>query len=165
MKRLSFFLIVTALLMYMIACFARAEENVPGIARFETVDLKGEPFDPSYFQGNEAKLILLNLWEPWCQPCVGEMPELEKLYENYKEKGLVILGVFRDNDVDFAQKVIAEYGITYPIVRYTADFEEYSSPYVPTSAFLAPDGTVYEDQIIGARDYAKWEILVNTYLK
>lgn len=165
MKRFCLLLVVFALLTCMLAAYSGAEEPVPGIVRFETVDLNGDPFDPSYFHANGTKLILLNLWEPWCPPCVGEMPELEKLYQDYKDKGLVILGVFRDDDVAFAQQVVDEKGVTYPIARYTGDFEEYASDYVPTSAFLLPDGTVLEDQIIGSRDYAAWERLVNTYLK
>ena len=66
----------------------------------------------------DAKVVMINLWEPWCGPCVNEMPGLEKLYEQYKDKGLVILGVFSSQDMDEdARKVIEDAGITYPILK------------------------------------------------
>ena len=42
------------------------------------------------------KVYLINFWATWCGPCVGEMPSLNALYQRYKEKGLVVLGVNRD---------------------------------------------------------------------
>ena len=75
--------------------------DAPGL-QFETTDREGNPYDQSIFSG--AKLTLVNFWEPWCGPCVQEMPELQKLYEDYAGKGLQIIGVYStsgmEEDVD-----------------------------------------------------------------
>lgn len=65
---------------------------------------------------HKGKTVFLNLWASWCKPCVAEMPEIIKLYNNYKDKGLVIvfislddasqietkaMNVIKNNNVDF----------------------------------------------------------------
>ena len=83
---------------------------------FSTETFEGEPFTSEDVK--DAKLVMINLWEPWCGPCVGEMPDLEKIYEEYKDDGLVILGVFSDTTMDDdAAKILEEAGITYPVLR------------------------------------------------
>ena len=63
-----------------------------------------------------GKLVLLNFWASWCVPCREEMPAMERLYQQYKSKGFVILGVdVKDNRKD-ALAFIKELKITYPIM-------------------------------------------------
>ena len=56
---------------------------------FSTTDIKGKAI--SNEDVKDSKLIMVNFWEPWCGPCVNEMPELEKLYKKYKDKGFIII--------------------------------------------------------------------------
>ena len=106
---------------------------------FSTTDINGHPI--RFEDVKNAKLIMVNFWEPWCGPCVGEMPELEKLYENYKEKGLIILGVFFTGDSDEDVKAVVDSNhISYPIVYGNQDFMKYTSEYVPTTVFFDSNG-------------------------
>ena len=173
MKRVLCFLMALTALLMMTAGVAAADgtelastagEPAPGIANFHTTDLNGEPFTQAYFAENGVRLILLNLWEPWCGPCVGEMPELQKLYETYRDRGFAVVGAFSYEDTEATRALAEEMGITYPIIRHPAEFDGFCSDYVPTSAFLLTDGTVLEEQIIGSRSYAEWEKLVLQYL-
>src|SRR4051812_27563096 len=41
----------------------------------------------------KGKIVLLNFWATWCPPCAAEMPDLEKWHTEYKDRGLVIVGV------------------------------------------------------------------------
>jgi len=63
-----------------------------------------------------GKIVLLNFWASWCVPCREEMPAMEKLYQEYKDKNFVILAVAvkdrKQDAIDFAK----ELKITYPIV-------------------------------------------------
>lgn len=63
-----------------------------------------------------GKLVLLNFWASWCVPCREEMPAMEKLYREYKDKNFVILAVAvkdrRQDAIDF----LKELNITYPVV-------------------------------------------------
>ena len=141
---------------------------------FSTVDRDGNTYDESIF--SDYELTVINFWEPWCGPCVGEMPDIEKLYENYSDKGVLVIGVYsEDNMEEDVDAVLSESGITYPILRYTADFDQYQSGYVPTTILVDSNGNiidtgeVYLDGadstlIVGANSYSEWKDLVNRYL-
>src|SRR5713226_6722311 len=57
---------------------------------FTLPDLQGKKVALKDFRG---KLVLLNFWASWCTPCREEMPAMERLYQEFKDKGLVILAV------------------------------------------------------------------------
>ena len=74
-------------------------------------NLKGEKIDVSQFRG---KVILLNFWATWCPPCRQEIPYLNELYKQYKENGLVVVGISLDRGgIKEVQKFLEKYGIEY----------------------------------------------------
>ncbi len=126
---------------------------------FSAADREGNPVDQTLFAG--SRLIMFNFWEPWCPPCVGEMPDLEKLYEAYKEKGLLIVGVCSaENDAASVDNVLTAAGTSYPILLASKDFEPFRTGYVPTSVFFDGEGRQVSDLLIGSRSYTQWEELV-----
>lgn len=131
--------------------------------QFTTTDLSGATVTLSDFA--DAKLILVNFWEPWCGPCVGELPDLAALYEKYKDQGLVILGVFGDMEEE-AISLVEQNGIGYPILHLNGDFSDCTTAYVPTTVLIRGDGTVLtDDPLIGARDYDAWEAIILSCLE
>lgn len=132
---------------------------------FSTETFEGEPFSSEDVK--DAKLVMVNLWEPWCGPCVGEMPDLEKVYEEFKDEGFVILGVFTDFTQDEATAdILEEAGITYPILRATKEFEGFQTSYVPTSVFLTGEGKlVSSEPVIGSQSYDAWKSTVESLLE
>lgn len=128
---------------------------------------------------SESKLTMVNFWEPWCGPCVMEMPELEELYRNYKDEGLNIIGVVGFCKLDFDEdgkltavdtdksigKVLETTGVTYPIyVNVFGELVEFQSSYVPTTVFLDSTGQLVGEQVIGARSYDDWAEIVDGLL-
>lgn len=116
----------------------------------------------------DAKVLMLNFWEPWCQPCLSEMPDLESLYEKYEDNGLVILGVFTSQGMDDdIRAVLDEYGITYPILRGEDErLLALQTEYVPTTVFLRTDGTILTPEpIVGVRSFVEYEKMVKEYLQ
>jgi cytochrome c-type biogenesis protein len=81
---------------------------------FTAQDLDGKPVALSDLRG---KVVVLNEWATWCEPCRGEIPQLEALHRQFASQGLVMVGVSIDafgtgGDVrDFAR----EHDMTYPI--------------------------------------------------
>ena len=69
-----------------------AKEQAPD---FTITDAEGNQVNLSDFFG---KPIVLNFWASWCGPCRQEMPEVKKIYEQYKDKGFDIVGVSLDNN-------------------------------------------------------------------
>lgn len=131
---------------------------------FSTMTLDGKAVSLSDYSDN--KLIMVNLWEPWCGPCVNEMPDLNKLYQEYKDKGFVILGVFADMDYKSdAKTIVKQKGIEYPILLNTKEFEKFATEYVPTTVFLDGKGNLLSDEpFIGSNSYSEWKSIIDSYL-
>jgi peroxiredoxin len=76
---------------------------------------------PAQFEGNlpdlAGKVVLLDFWASWCGPCKKSFPELERLYESYKDRGFVILGVSVDEDGAAMHKFLEGHSVSFPIVR------------------------------------------------
>ena len=62
-----------------------------------------------------GKIVLLNFWASWCVPCREEMPAMEKLYQEYKDKNFVVLAVAVKDRKQDAVDFVKELKITYPI--------------------------------------------------
>jgi len=64
------------------------------------------------------KLVVLNFWATWCTPCTTEMPTLEGLWREYREHGLVVIGVSVDRGAPRAvlEPYIRHHGLTFPIL-------------------------------------------------
>ena len=131
---------------------------------FSTTDIDGNDVGISDYLG--AKLIMVNFWEPWCGPCVREMPDLEKIYEEYNTEGFLILGVFSTEGMDDeVRAVLDSCGTTYPILRYAEEMEPYTTDYVPTTVFLDGHGNVISDEpIIGSNSYDDWKQIIDVYM-
>ena len=62
------------------------------------------------------KVVLVNFWATWCDPCKREIPRLEKAWQRYRGKDVVFVGVDAQDFDSSARRAIEKYGITYPIV-------------------------------------------------
>lgn len=81
---------------------------------FEVTLINDETFKLSDYEG---QVVLLNIWATWCAPCREETPDLQELYEEYQDEGLVILGVSVDEQGEsVVRPFIEEYDVSYPIV-------------------------------------------------
>lgn len=134
------------------------------IFSFEAVDLDGNPVTNDIVR--DAKVIMLNLWEPWCGPCIREMPDLENLYQKYKEQGLVIVGIYSTfSQREEAQSLVEEMKITYPILEMNDQFAVFIQSYVPATYFLGGDRKLLNNYVYsGSRDYETWESIILSYL-
>jgi peroxiredoxin len=127
---------------------------------------KGEKITLS---GLEGKAVLVNIWATWCPPCRQEMPAIEKYYERYKERGLVVLGVnatVQDNPLDIVP-FVNEYGLTFPVLLdETGDVaRKYELRSLPSSYFLNRDGTINEVVIGGPMSEALLQTRIEEILK
>lgn len=81
-------------------------------ADFTLTDLQGKNWHLKELQG---KVILVNFWATWCPPCRKEMPDLQALYDKYKDQGFVVLAI-SDEETAKVSPFIAERKISYPIL-------------------------------------------------
>lgn len=93
------------------------------LPEFRTKDLEGRDISSGDLTG---KVVLIDFWATWCQPCKREMPGYEKLLERYGAQGLVVLGFKFDvmadteNPVKFAKRL----GVKYPLAVASPEIRE-----------------------------------------
>ncbi len=78
---------------------------------FTETDLDGKPLALASYKG---KVVIIDFWATWCGPCVGELPNVLKTYEQYHAKGLEIVGISLDSDKDKLTKFIADKKMPWP---------------------------------------------------
>ena len=126
----------------------------------------GEEYTLSKLKGNA---VLVNLWATWCPPCRAEMPAIDKMYQEYKDQGFVVLAVnmtYQDNPmnvVPFTQ----EYGLTFPILlEETGDIgAAYQLRSLPSSYFINRAGVIQEVVIGGPMSEALLRTRIEEILK
>jgi thiol-disulfide isomerase/thioredoxin len=79
---------------------------------FDTVDIDGKA---ERLSDQAGKVVLVNIWATWCGPCRSEMPKLDHLYRERKDRGLVIFGI-SDEDVGVQQKYLQQVPVSYPLL-------------------------------------------------
>jgi peroxiredoxin len=81
-------------------------------ADFTLTDLQGKGW---HLRDLKGRVVLVNFWATWCPPCRKEMPDLQALYDKYKDQGLIVLSI-SDEDSSKVAPFIAGRNITYPVL-------------------------------------------------
>jgi peroxiredoxin len=81
-------------------------------ADFTLTDLQGKAW---HLQDLKGKVVLVNFWATWCPPCRKEMPDLDALYNNFKDQGFVVLAI-SDEEAAKVSPYISEHKISYPVM-------------------------------------------------
>jgi len=89
-----------------------------------------------------GKIVMLNFWATWCVPCREEMPAMEKLYQEFKDKNFVILAVAVKDRKQDAIDFVKELKITYPIALdpEAKVGQEYGAWGLPATYLIGPKG-------------------------
>lgn len=148
-------------------------EGIDNVGRFSTEDVFGNAYDETLFQNYD--LTLVNVFATWCSPCVEEMPELEKLRQEYADKGirLGVVAVVLDTKtgagtdagaVERAQTLSQKSGAQFPFLipddgNLNGRLTGIES--VPESFFVDGSGNIVSEPYIGARNLAQWRQVVD----
>jgi peroxiredoxin len=92
----------------------------------------------------KGKPVVLNFWASWCAPCRREMPFFENTWKDYKEKGVVFIGIDVMDDKGLAQKFIEAFDITYTILHDPSGkvSDTYGVVALPATFFINKEGKV-----------------------
>jgi thiol-disulfide isomerase/thioredoxin len=87
--------------------------------------------------------VLIDFWASWCGPCRRELPEIERLYREFKSQGLVVLGI-NNEDRETASEFFTNSGYTFPVLMdATGDVgKAYRVEAIPTVLILGRDGRI-----------------------
>jgi len=120
---------------------------------FTLPDMDGENHALSDFRG---KVVMLNFWATWCPPCRREMPSMQRLYEKFRERGLVVVAVNQFEDPDLVFEFTGRLSLepTFPILfdRESRISEQYRVRGLPTTYLIDRQGTI-RYQAIGGREF------------
>ncbi len=135
------------------------EVSVEQFPKFTGEDLNGNKVTEELFKENAATVV--NLWFTGCSPCINEMPDLEKLSNEWKEKGVQLVGICADIDESDeseeikaeAKRILEAQGATYTNIYFNRGEE--SDKFMmnimafPTTFILDRDGNIIGDPILG----------------
>lgn len=126
---------------------------------FKLKDLTGKEISLSDLKG---KNVYLNFWATWCPPCKGEMPEIEKLYQETKDSNLVIIAVEIGEPISTVKNFIDENKYTFKVLLDSDQnvAQQYGVSSIPTSYFIDKNGNIVS-KIIGAMDINQMKEAIN----
>lgn len=113
---------------------------------FTLTDLDGKKVSLKDFRG---KNIYLNFWATWCPPCRGEMPEIEKVYQQYKDKDLVVLAVDLGEDMNTVKDFIQQNKYNFMVLLDSDQSVavQYNITAIPVSYFIDKDGNIVAKRV------------------
>jgi len=104
-------------------------------------DLAGKPLAAKDLAG---KVVIIDFWASWCEPCKQELPALEALYQKYKDQGLVVVGVSVDSELDKARGLAKGLKLSFPSMHDAQHVlaEQFDPPRMPSSYVIDKKGIV-----------------------
>lgn len=137
------FCLITALL------FAACNRDSTGHAGsgkapdFSFNDVSGNKIKLSDFRG---KVVMLEFWATWCPPCIESIPAMQTVYEKYKDRGFLLLGISVDRGTDAGSKVssfLKENGVAYPVFLDDGNISSaYGANSIPMSLIIDKNGHI-----------------------
>ena len=120
---------------------------------FSATDLDGKPISLQQYRG---KVILLDFWAVWHGPCIGEMPNVKRVYNTYKDQGFDVIGVSLDTDETRLRNYLKKNNIPW---RQIFSGQKWKSPLaqqyhiqtIPAPWLIARDGTLISREAKGAK--------------
>jgi thiol-disulfide isomerase/thioredoxin len=112
--------------------------GLPALAGNETLTLNAKA----------GGALLIDFWATWCKPCVKSMPEIDAFYQEYRARGLQVVGVSVDTGKDREKKVrkfLDKNPVSYPMAvdrEESAAWEAYGVKVLPTLFLVDGDGTI-----------------------
>jgi cytochrome c biogenesis protein CcmG, thiol:disulfide interchange protein DsbE len=143
----------------------RKEPPAVGVAppKFTLLDLKGDKVTvPDDFSG---KVVVVRFWIDSCKSCEKEMPEIDQLYNKYKDKGLVVLAINVGQSKSAAETFATRLHLTYPVLLDTnsATSERYGVKAVPFTFVVDKKGIITK-RILGETERESFEKMIQGLL-
>ena len=130
---------------------------------FEVETFDGETLRLSDLNG---KVVVLNFWASWCPPCRWEMPFFETMWQEYRDQGVVFVGIAMSDTLENVKAFAEEAGVTYPVALDTTTeiARDYEVLTLPTTYFIGKDGNI-ERKLAGAANEGVLKVFLRGQLR
>jgi peroxiredoxin len=141
-------LLASAGIIFALLSFNQSDENVsqPQVGQAApNFSLTNTDEKKMSLQELRGKVVVVNFWGTWCDPCREEMPRIQLMYEKYKDNGVVVVGVNIGESRVTAKGFADRLGLTFPIVLdhdRSVTLNQYKIGPIPTSFFIDKQGVV-----------------------
>ena len=123
------------------------------VSDFSAIDLDGKPISLQQYRG---KVVLLDFWAVWYGSCIGEMPNVKRVYDTYKDQGFDVIGVSLDTDETRLRNYLKNNNISW---RQIFSGQKWKSPLaqqyhiqkIPAPWLIARDGTLISREAKGVK--------------
>ena len=123
---------------------------------FTLQDLNGKNVS---LEGLRGKVVILDFWATWCPPCVKEIPHFVELHEQYKDKGVEIVGISLDREgVNVVKPFVQKFQIKYPIMMTDGKVDKAFGGItnIPTTFIIDSGGNIIK-KYVGYNDKSVFE--------
>ena len=119
-----------------------APGNHAPAADFTLTDLSGQKLALSSFKG---KVILLDFWATWCDPCRAEIPHFKEMQNKFGPRGFQVIGISMDDNEQPVREFYSKFGMNYPVaVGDTHTAQSYGGIFgLPVAFLIGRDGRIY----------------------
>jgi peroxiredoxin len=112
-------------------------ENV--LRDFTLTTIDGNTINTEDFKGTP---MLITIMADWCKMCREDAPKIQKAYLNFKDKGVLFLGVFMRSTENNIKRFVQSTNITFPVGRDNGITRQFSVFAVPVNVFITSEGKV-----------------------
>ncbi len=150
-----------------------SDDTDGNVGEFSMQDIQGETYTQDMFA--DYDLTMVNVFTTWCTPCVNEIPDLQKLWEEKKEQGINVVGIVLDSidaygtvdqeTVEKAKLLSERTGAVYPFLIPDSSYMNgrlAGIEAVPETFFVDKNGDIVDETYSGSRSFEDWQSIVET---